>query len=178
MSIALPPEYDAAIKAGLLLTPEQAAERDRILMSRYFLVRQGSLGEISKCRNCGQKHPYLTLHCVEQPFSGIDGGLYAFYKVMGRPDAVRQMTPEERRKFRDVKRLFRPMADLPDLGAGHPGYARQVARYDHLGDRDAQIGAVALGILEPIPRTLAQRYLDRINLRGGKLTVPGLNSEA
>jgi hypothetical protein len=176
--IVYPPHVQAAIDAGLLLTPEQIEERNRILASRFFLVRQGSLGEIFRCKRCNQKHPYLSLMCCEQPFSGIDGGLYAFYKVMGRPDAVLQMTPEDRRKFRNVKRLFRPMADLPDLGAGHPGYARQVARYDHLGDRDAQIGAVALGILEPIPPTLAQRYLDRINLRGGKLTVPGLNSEA
>jgi hypothetical protein len=31
--------------------------------------------------------------------------------------------------------------------------------------------------LEPVPQTLAQKLLDRINLRGGRLVVPGLVSE-
>lgn len=168
---------NAVIVPPFVLTPEQAAERERILMSRYFLVRQGSLGEIFRCRRCGQKHPYLTLMCVEQPFSGIDGGLYAFYKVMGNRDAVCQMRPDERRRFREVRRLFRPLDKLPDMGQAHRSIASQAIRFDALGERDAVIGSVALGILEPIPQTLAQRLLTRINTRGGKLTVPGLNSE-
>ncbi len=171
------PEIQAALDAGLILSPEQAAERDRILTARYFLVRQGSLGEVFRCRECGQKHPYLTLRCVEQPFSGIEGGLYAFYRVMGRPDVLGRVTAEERRRVAKIRRLFRPVVDLPDMTTAHSSIANFTARQDHLGERDAQIGAVALGILEPIPRSLAQRYLSRINMRGGNLTVPGLDAQ-
>lgn len=162
---------------AVLRTPEQIAERERILASRYFLVRQGSLGEIFRCRECKQKHPYLTLRCVEQPFSGAEGGLLAYYKVLGRPGAVQQMTPAERARLRQIGRIVDMVGTLPEIGAGHPDLARRAAYANALGERDALIGSVSLGILEPIPQALAQKLLDRINLRGGHLTVPGLSSE-
>lgn len=161
---------------AIFKTPEQIAERERILGERFFLVRQGSLGEIFRCKRCNGKHQHLTLMCIEQPFSGAEGGLLAYYTVLGRPGVIQRMTPDERARFRRMRRLFRPVADLPEIGAGHPALAREAAHANALGDRDALIGSMALGVLEPIPRSLAQRLLDRINLRNGRLTVPGLVS--
>lgn len=162
---------------ALFPTAEHLAERQRILSSRFFLVRQGSLGEIFRCGLCKQKHAYLTLRCVEQPFSGAEGGLVAYYKVLGRTGAMERMTPAERARLRQVGRLVNAMGALPEIGLSHPDMARQATLGSALTDRDALIGSVALGVLEPIPKTLAQRLLDRINGRGGKLTVPGLVSE-
>lgn len=167
----------ASLLDAILQTPEQLAERERILAARYFLVRQGSLGEVFRCGRCRAKHPYLTLMCVEQPFSGIDGGLVAYYKVLGQPGALARMTPDERARLRRVERIVKPMTALPDLGRSHPGLAVKLAASEQLGRHDASIASIALGILEPISREQAQRLLSRINGRNGKLTVPGLNSE-
>lgn len=166
-----------ALWDALFPTAEQIAERDRIMASRFFLVRQGSLGEIFRCGLCKGKHAYLTLRCVEQPFSGAEGGLLAYYKVLGRPGAVQQMTRAERARLKQIGKIVEMVGDIPEIGAGHPDMARQAAYANALGERDAMIGSVALGILEPIPPALAQRLLSRINGRGGKLTVPGLSSE-
>lgn len=171
------PDGSAIVVPPYVLTPEQDAERVKLLSSSFFLVKQGSLGEIFRCGLCQTKHAYLTLRCVEQPFSGLDGGLVAFYKVMGRPSVQEQMRPDERARLRTVGRVFRPMLDLPELGQRHPAMSGQMAKAADLGDRDAMLASVALGILEPLSKEHAQRLLNRINLRNGKLTVPGLNDE-
>jgi hypothetical protein len=159
-----------------LVSSETERERRRILTARFFLVRQGSLGEIFRCGLCNGKHTYLTLRCVEQPFSGLGGGLVAYYRVMGTPEALARMHPAERERFAEVARIFDPISRATDLGARHPHLAATLGKAELLGEHDAALGAIALGILEPIPQTLAQRLLDRINVRGGRLTVPGLTS--
>lgn len=162
---------------ALFQTPEQIAERERILAERFYLVKQGSLGEIFRCGLCQGKHPYLTLRCVEQPFSGVEGGLLAYVKVMGTPGVLLRMRQDERRQLRAIRKLVKSLDDMPDLSRGHPQWAQQISAADQLGPRDGAMASIALGVLEAIPRSLAQRLLDRINGRGGKLTVPGLSSE-
>jgi hypothetical protein len=156
-----------------VMSPAEAAERDQLLRCRYFLVRQGSLGEIFRCRRCQVKHAYMTLMCVERPFSGVAEGLWAYFQTVGTPEAVARMTPAERVRLNQVKGLFAPPGDpLPDLATVHPRFARGM----RVGERDAQAAAVPLGILDEIPASLAQRFVSRINARGIKppLVLPGL----
>jgi hypothetical protein len=68
--------------------PDEAEERDRLLAQRYFLVRQGSLGEIFRCRECKGKHSYLTLRCVERPFSGTGHPLLARAQAVAERDIL------------------------------------------------------------------------------------------
>jgi len=155
-------------------TPEAAKERRRILASRYFLVRAagGPAGEIWRCRRCNGKHRYFTLMCKEQPFSGLTGGLYAFWHVVGAQGAAGYLSDAQRTRLRELSRLFGPSRDAPDLATSHPETARKLAT----AETDADLGALALGILEPITRAEAQRYADRINAAAGRpiFTLPGL----
>lgn len=154
-----------------ITSPADAAERDRLLAQRYFLVRQGSLGEIFRCGLCRGKHEYLTLRCVERPFSGVAEGLWGFFQVAGTPQALTRMRPDERAIVTRLTRIFGP--STPDLTTSHPEMARSLG----VADRDILRGTVPLGILEEIPAALAQRYQDRINLSlpiDARLRLPGL----
>lgn len=155
-------------------TPEAMRERRRILAGRYFLVRAagGPAGEIWRCGRCNGKHRYFTLMCKEQPFSGLTGGLYAFWHVVGAHGAATYLSDAQRGRLRELSRLFGPSRDAPDLASAHPQTARQIAT----AERDADLGALALGILEPITQSEAQRYADRINAAGIRpaFTLPGL----
>lgn len=153
--------------------PAEAAERDRLLAGRYFLVRQGSLGEIFRCGQCNGKHPYFTLRCVERPFSGVAEGLWAYYQTAGTPQALARMTPAERRQFHQIMRLFGQSTPSPDLATSHPETARALA----IPERDIFKGAHPMGVLEEIPQALAQRYVDLINMKlpiDARLRLPGL----
>jgi hypothetical protein len=158
-----------------IMSPQEAAERDGLLASRFFLVRQGSLGEIFRCGECKGRHAYLTLRCCERPFSGIAEGLWGYLKVAGTPQAFARMTAEERARVERITRLFGEAADQPDLSSSHPEMARAIG----VGERDIFRGTVPLGILEEIPASLAQRYQSRINARGcrPKLALPGLKED-
>jgi hypothetical protein len=155
-------------------TREALKERRKILAGRYFLVRAagGPAGEIWRCGRCGGKHRYFTLMCKEQPFSGLTGGLYAFWHVVGAQGAATFLSDAQRVRLREMSKLFGPSKDAPDLSTSHPETARQLAT----AETDADLGALALGILEPITRAEAQRYADRINAAGWrpKFTLPGL----
>ncbi len=160
-------------------TPAQAVAieqaRARLLASKFYLVKTSGnvgLGEGLRCRGCGSKHRYLTLRCVEQPFDGLNRGLRAYFQVAGDAGAVAYMNPQQRAKYETARRLFQPSAGLPDLSTSHPEMARRVQ-----GDaQDLDVGGVAVGILEPITRQMAQALADRINARGVKppFTLPGL----
>lgn len=161
------------IVPSFVMSPEETAERDKLLAARYFLVRQGSLGEIFRCKRCNVRHAYMTLMCVERPFSGIAEGLWAYFQTVGTPEALARMTTAERRRLGQVTAFFAPPGnDLPDLATLHPRFARGM----RVPERDALTGAVPLGILDEIPRSLAQRYVTQINTRGLKppLVLPGL----
>lgn len=166
-----------------LPTPETLAEQRRIMESVYFLVNiagGGTIGEALICDpkkgGCGQKHKYITLRCVEQPFSGLTGGLYAYFRAVKDHGLVDALSPSERLRLDAIQsRLSRlsPFAGLPDLATSHPDLAKRLT--GDLGPRDAMGAGVALGILEPIPPTLARKYARRINLKGirPRFTLPG-----
>ncbi len=154
-------------------TPEEAArleaERQRILASSYFLVRISGQWDRWRCRNCHGHHPYLTLRCIEQPFSGLDGGLYAVWKAVGAHEVLPTLSPAQRAKFDRVAALF----SGADLASSHPRTARGLA----VAETDADLGAISLGLLEPISKTKAQVLVDRINIYlKPPLVVPGLAS--
>lgn len=167
-----------------LPSAETLAHQRRILESTYFLVRIGGnagIGDALICGKrrpngeivggCGAKHRYLTLRCVEQPFSAITGGLYAYYRAIGDNGLERMLSPSERARFDAIKEQM-PLMGLPDLATHHPEMARSLG----LAPNDAQLSGLALGVLEPIPPTLARKYRDRINARGvkPKFTLPGM----
>jgi hypothetical protein len=126
-------------------------------------------------RGGNRKHGYMTLMCVERPFSGIAEGLWAYFQTVGTPEALKRMTPAEKRRLDQVTRYFAPPGDvLPDIATLHPRFARGM----RVPERDALTGAVPLGILDEIPASLAQRYVTRINAAGLKppLVLPGLTA--
>lgn len=142
-------------------SPEVLEERERILKNQFFLVRIAGNGDVWRCTRCNSKHPYMTLMCIEQPFSGVDGGLYAFYKVAGDTGAVDFMNPTQRSRYESISRLF---GRQPDLATSHPLLARSI----QTGPRDIDAGAMALGLLEPITRAKAIQLARAINGRGIK----------
>lgn len=146
-------------------TPEQAEaieeHRRRLLASRYFLVKIAGNGDVWRCRNCNAKHTYLTLHCIEQPFPGVYGGLYAYYHTVTASGAHLAFDPVQQARYDRFKELF-DLQQLPDLATGHPMLARALAT----SDNEADIGALSLGVLEPITKTEAERFAGWIRDRG------------
>lgn len=150
-------------------TPEQVIERERILRSVYFLVRQDSeLGERARCRRCNRKHTHLTLMCVEKPFSGVSGGLFAFWKAAGAHGGYDYLSPAARLKYDELTKKYGVM----DLADGHPSTAEKL----QIAPGDVDLGAIALGILEPLTKAEAQRRVWRINSLGCRppLVLPGI----
>jgi hypothetical protein len=155
-------------------SPEAQLERERILASRYFLVKIAGNGDVWRCKRCHAKHRYLTLGCVEQPFSGLTGGLWAYYRTVGLHGAEAFMSPGERARYARMRELLGAVGRAPDLATSHPQMARAIAT----PEGDADIGAVALGLLEPIDRRKAQQLANAINARGVKppFRLVGLNA--
>lgn len=163
---------------------ESIEAQRRILEATYFLVRtkgNGGIGEALICDpkkgGCGGKHDFLTLRCTPQPFSGITGGLLAYYAAAGDPSLVNGLPPSERLRLDALRRALpggagRVLDGLPDFATHHP----EAARAMKLDAHDAQLAAVALGILEPIPSSLARKYRDRIRARGTRprFDLPGM----
>lgn len=168
---------DGRLEPRFVKTIEQEQERLRILAGRFFLVLiAGNVGagERWRCKRCRGKHRYLSLMCVERPFSGVEGAIYAYFRHVGDSGVVSQLNPVARRRYERMAGLFAPVAGLPDLASSHPRMARRL----YVPDRDMDMGALALGLVEPIPESLARKLVDRINGRGIKppLTVPGINA--
>lgn len=153
-------------------SPRAVRDRDRLLAGKFFLVNiaHGPAGEIWRCKRCKGKHRYLTLMCVEQPFSELSGGLYAYYHTVGAHGAEAFLTPAEQARLKAIAQRINP--DTADVASSHPQMARRIAT----AETDADIGALALGLLEPIKPAKASELLRRINMRAGKeiLTLPGL----
>jgi hypothetical protein len=156
-------------------TAEQIAERDRLLRSQFFLVRTSAnsgIGESLRCRRCKAVHRFLTLLCIERPFSGLTGGIYAYYQTMGATGAINSLTPVQRARLDRMAQLIADNSNIADLAVTHPRMAASM----NVAERDAELGAIALGVMEPISKARAQQYVDRINARGcrPKLVVEGL----
>lgn len=164
------------------------AEQRRIMESTYFLIRvkgNASLGENLFCApakgGCGAKgksaHECITLRCVPQPFSGITGGLVVYYRAVADNHLADSLSIEERTRLRAIRDLlsrFGAFDGLPDLATHHPEMAKRLTA--GLGERDEVGAAMALGILEPVPFSLAKKYRDRIRARGcrPRFDLPGM----
>lgn len=154
-----------------MMTREQEKEQRKILAGRFFLVKIAGNGDVWRCRRCRGKHRFLTLGCIEQPFSGLTRGLYAYYRTVGMHGAESYLSPAERARYAALGRMFGPMAGVPDVATSHPLMARQIGT----AERDADLGALtftatepssaALGLVEPISREKAARLVARINTR-------------
>jgi hypothetical protein len=153
---------------------ESEAEQQRILASRFYLVKIAGNGDVWRCRRCHGKHDFLTLMCVPQPWSGLSRGLFAYWKTVGAHDAARHMPPSERSRLRELDRLFGPAAGLPDFASAHPETARGVGTSQYDADLGAytfvasEPSATALGLVVPITAEEARKYGRRINMRGIK----------
>lgn len=158
---------------------ERNEARDRLLASQFFLVSlgngAGSIGERLKCvgkpelgwSGCGGYHRYLTVRCVERPFDGIEEGLYGYWAALKDLGVVETFDLGQQAKWAEITRA---LGTLPNLGAGHP----QTVRLLDIADGDVDVGAVAVGVLEPITRAQAAERVRRINLRGVPFSLPGL----
>jgi len=163
-----------------LWAPPVAAvmERDRMARNSYFLLRiagNDGVGEVWRCKRCKGRHSYMTASCLERPFNGLDQIVHALYQQAGDLAAVKSAGPTRRQSIKAA--ILRQVADVPDLGTMHPETARQKAATGQLAAFEIEIGGVRLGRVEEIPKSLAQRLLDRINgSRQGaaKLAVEGL----
>lgn len=142
--IPLPPDVRVQ---GFLEPPEIVAARERQKANSWFLVRNnGEAGERWPCRRCGAKHAYMTLACIERPFSSLVEGLFAFVQTL----------PEDPR----APRIMLPLANIAQR---HPHTARVLS-----GDEtDTQeLWALSIGIAEPIAAKRAHLLIDLINATG------------
>ena len=163
---------------GRLLLPdwlptfEQRRRSEEALARQYGLVRiAGNAGyDLMRCDRCRGKHPYLTLACKPQPFDAATRGVYAWFHALGLAGAELHMTPAEKRRFEHLRRVLN--LGQQHFASSHPQTARQFGT----GENDADVGAIPLGLWEPISALVAQRLLNDINATGitPPLVVPGL----
>lgn len=98
--------------------------------------------------------------------------MYAYYTTSGLLGAKNFLSPEQKRRHEQLGRM---LGITKDLGESHPEWARKIATPEH----DTDLGAVAIGIVEPITRKQALDRARAINMRGCKprFTLPGLERE-
>ena len=150
------------------------AEQERMLRARFFLVKIAGNGQAWRCKGCKGQHRYLTLRCIERPFSGLTRGLYAYWKTLGAYGGERYLSPSERSRMTALSELFGPAKGIPDLASAHPITAKTLG----IGSNEADYGAVtlasptltasALGVVEIVDREKARRLCERINATGLK----------
>lgn len=145
-----------------VISPEQEQEKQRILESQFFLLRQGALGEVFKCKNCGGKHRYFTDRCIELPFSGLTQGLYAYWYHAGRYGAENFLTEVELERYEAIQAAL--SRSVPDFASSHPEMAKKLGT----SERDFDAGTLALGLLEPITKEKAAALVWNINAHGRK----------
>ena len=145
-----------------LPTREALKAQHELQSSLYFLIKQGdAFGERLRCVKCNRRHDYLTLNCIERPFTGLLNGLYAYYQVIQNNGLERYLTPEEKARYNTITDV---LDGMPDIGSVHPEMARKLVR--DLGPSDMKIGAVAIGVLEGIAQVHALKLVQKINDRG------------
>lgn len=167
----LPTLKKAIIRPWFLPSSETLEEQRKLLSSIYFLVKQGdTFGERLRCVRCNNRHDYITLNCVERPFSGITGGLFAYYNLIKNNGLERYMSPSERARYDGIISTLK----MEDLSKKHPQTARQLIAT--LSPSDMSVGALSLGVLEGIANVHARKLVEKINDRGlrPKLVLKGL----
>jgi hypothetical protein len=144
--------------------PDTEANRQLqiLLSSIHFIVIQGdAFGERLRCVECGGRHNYITLKCIPKPITGLANGLYAYYRAAKDSGVEKNLSPQERHRLIQIEQVLQAM---PDLANVHPELARKLVQ--DIGPRDMQIGAVSLGVLEPISPTQARKFANDINSKG------------
>lgn len=155
-------------------TPEQTLEAEKLLANKFFLLRQGEMGEVLRCKRCNTKHTYFTLMCVERPFDGLKEGLYAYWFHAGRYGTKNFLNDVSLQRYEAIASVL--SKDYPDIAAAHPQLAKKLGTEEE----DFDVGTVALGILEPISREKAEALAWNINLKGIKppFKLKGLQKDA
>jgi len=153
-------------------SPEQQAAKKKLLESQFFLIRQGTLGEVLRCRRCKGKHMYFTDMCIELPFNGVMQGLHAYWYHAGRYGAENFLTEVELERYQAIQGVL--AKSLPDFATGHPETAKKLGTEE----TDFDAGTVSLGLLEPITKQKAAALVWNINAHGRKpaLVLPGLET--
>lgn len=148
---------------GFLPTKEYLDKRRKLLAAQFFLVRQGGkMGEVLRCSRCKGKHRHLTLMCVERPFDGLKNGLFAYYQTAGKSGAANFFSPQEMDRYEAIQKALG--IGVKDLAESHPRFVRDLK----VAEGDIDIGAIAVGILEPISKAKAKALAWNINARGLK----------
>jgi hypothetical protein len=161
-------------------SPEVLKAREDVLRNTFFLVNisgNNGLGELWRCKNCHGRHRYLTSGCIERPFSGLDGVLSVMWQQAGDLAAVRALGTDETGAARVGQMIAREVMKLPDLATSHPEMARRRAREQQLSAFDIEMAGLPIGTAEQIPKSYAQKLLDRINATrpsAGRLQIEGL----
>jgi hypothetical protein len=147
-------EGAAGLKLGNWMTRDEWNRWQRYQDSRFFLVRNrgGDTGERFRCSRHAYEpgisepvyHEFMTLMCVDRPWRGLDGALYAYATI----------TSDERLKSMILR-------DLPAANNAHPAtFGNLTPNFD-----GEELIAVSLGIAEPITQAHAKRLADEINSR-------------
>ncbi len=159
-----------------VITPEQIEAKKKVQESQFFLLRQGSMGEVFRCSRCKEKHKYFTLMCIDRPFDGLTEGLYAYWYHTGKHNVENFLSDVELQRYYAIREVLNKSGQYPDVATSHPRLAESLGT--PITDFDA--GSVALGILEPITKQKAQALAWNINARGLKppLKLKGLNDAA
>lgn len=118
---------------GVMLTPEQKKELDRLASGRWFLLRNDG-PHLSRCAcgRCGGTHAYFTLACVERPFHGLQEIVGLMDQVIGQDrvfDAIRvgSIEPITRAKAKQLADRIRAKGEslAPQKGAWDAQVRRQ-----------------------------------------------------
>lgn len=95
----------------IVYTADELAEIERIINARWYLIRN-EIG--ATCGRCGKVHPYLTLHCLERPFNGLD-------QLLLLED---RLTEEQAHRHGAVERVQEHVQLVTSIGAIEPIRAR------------------------------------------------------
>jgi len=154
-------EQLAALKRLGIWTPEEAARFDAMRNAEYVLVRNDG-SERWRCRLCNRQHEHFTWMCVERPFRGLVGGLYAYWVNVGGA-RIADLSPRQRQTLDVLRPLFGGQRPIP-VATGHPDMAAGLVT-----DRtDVLLGGTLLGSIDPITPTKARLLVSLINARAGQ----------
>lgn len=162
-SLIIPNRNAPAVSYPWLLSMvERLYDQHSFLSHVYYLVKQGdTFGERLKCTNCQGRHDYITLKCINRPFTGLIGGLYAYYHLVKDNDLIQDLNPGERAQY-DM--IVDSLQGIPNLANQHPEMARKMV--SDLGPSDLKAGALSMGILEGISTKEATILAEKINDKG------------
>ena len=135
----VPPEW-RAVAAELIarlgdptrpwLTPAERRALDAVIALRPYLVTNAHR---ARCRRCGAVHPYLTLGCIERPFTGWTE---VFALVRDQHIALRlgDLVPIDRETARRLIERIRArgfaIPDLPDPATTEQALRRLATRVE------------------------------------------------